>query len=205
MRAFISIVSFLVLAACFDAEMVLDFQDETNVETTVITKMGRALYDMSSIDGSDPCEGGTTTVDENNFTCVQTAMMTIDEAIARPNPFGNDDDFDPANGMTITRIDDNTVQVTVNLDELDSPDNTPEELDGMEDMAAAAFAGHSIIFRVKGYKIVDTNGTLSEDGKEASVVIPMTGLITGNLDVPSPFVTTVQLEKSCAFLGLFCD
>lgn len=205
MRALVSTLAFLVLAACFDAEMVLDFKGRENVETTMITKLNRALYDMSMLDDSDPCEGGTSSLDAETFTCEQTTVMAIDEAIARPNPFDNSDDFNPAEGMKIERIDDNTVRVTVNLDDLDNPDNMPEEMDGMDDMAAAAFAGHSITFRVRGHKITETTGTLSQDGKEAALVIPMTGLIAGNAGVTSPFVTTVQLEKSCAFLGLFCD
>lgn len=205
MRALVASLAFLGLAGCFDAEMVLDFKDQQTVETTVITKLNRALYDMTTIDGKDPCEGGTSTLGEQTFTCVQAAEMTIDEAMARPNPFGTEGDFDPAEGLTIARLDENTVRVSVDLDALDDPENTPEEMEGMKDMAAAAFAGHSIIFRVRGYKVLDTTGTLSEDGKEASVVIPMTGLIAGNPGIASPFTTTVQLERQCAFLGLFCD
>jgi hypothetical protein len=205
MRVLVSLLAVLALTACFDAEMVLDFKDETSVETIVTTKLNRALYDMSTMDGSDPCEGGTSTLTETDFACQQSATMTIDEAIARPNPFGKDGEFDPSEGMAIERIDDNTLRVTVNLDELDSPDNTPEELDGMNEMAAAAFAGHSIIFRVRGYEILDTTGTLSDDRKEASLVIPITGLMTGNAGVVSPFVTTVKLAKQCSFFGLFCD
>lgn len=205
MRALISTLAFLALTACFDAEMVLDFKDRDSVETSVITKLNRALYDMTTLDGTDPCEGGTSMLDEETFTCEQTTTRSIEEAMARPNPFDGGEEFDPAEGMSIERLDDNTVRVSVNLDDLDSPDNMPEELDGMDEMAAAAFAGHSITFRVRGYKIIETTGTLSEDGKEAALVIPMTGLIAGNLNITSPFVTTVQLEKSCAFLGMFCD
>jgi hypothetical protein len=36
-------------------------------------------------------------------------------------------------------------------------------------------------------------------------VIPITGLMTGNAGVVSPFVTTVKLAKQCSFFGLFCD
>ncbi|GKY86259.1 hypothetical protein [Sinisalibacter aestuarii] len=205
MRAILSLVAVLTLTACFDAEMVLDFKDRENVETTVTTELARALYDMSSLSDQDPCENGIGTLTEESFTCVQSATMTIDEAIARPNPFNESEEFDPSEGMTLTRIDDNTMRVSVKLDELNNPDNTPEQLDGMGDMAAAAFAGHSIIFRVRGYKILDTTGTLSEDGREASLVVPITGLLTGNTGLPPAFETTVQLEKSCAFLGLFCD
>lgn len=205
MRALVSLAAFLALSACFDAEMVLDFKDQTNVETTVITKLNRALYDMSTIDGGDPCQGGTSTLSEDTFTCVQSAEMTIEEAMARPNPFGKDGEFDPAEGMAIDRVDDNIVRVTVNLDELDSPDNAPEGMEGMEGMAAAAFAGHSIVFRVRGYEILDTTGTLSQDRKEAALVIPITGLIAGNPGVVSPFVTTVKLAPKCLFFGLFCD
>jgi hypothetical protein len=205
MRAFLSLLAVLALSACFDAEMVLDFKDQTSVETTVTTKLNRALYDMSALGDQDPCEDGNGTLTEENFTCVQSAVMTIDEAIARPNPFDQSGEFDPSEGLTITRLDENTLRVTVNLDELNNPTNTPEELEGMGDMAAAAFAGHSIIFRVRGYKIIDTTGTLSDDGTEAALVIPITGLIAGTTGLPPVFETTVQLERKCAFLGLFCD
>lgn len=205
MRTVLSLVAMLVLSGCFDAEMVLDFQDQENVETTVTTKLTRALYDMSALSDQGPCEGGTGTLSEDIFTCVQSATMTIEDAIARPNPFDAGDEFDPAEGMSIVRVDENTVTVTVDLDQLNDPANTPEQLEGMGEMAAAAFAGHSIVFRVRGYKILDTTGTLSEDGKQAEMVIPITGLITGKTGLPPTFETTVQLEKSCAFLGLFCE
>lgn len=205
MRLLVALLALLGLTACFDAELVLDFKDETNVETTLISKMTRAVYDMSTIDGSDPCEGGNSTLDEETFACIQTAEMTIDAAIASPNPFAKEGSFDPSEGMMIERLDDNSLRVTVDLGKLDSPDNRPDELKGMSEMAAAPFAGHSIIYRVRGYKILDTNGTLSEDGKEAALVVPIPGLITGNPGVVSPFVTHVQLAPNCAFLGLFCD
>ncbi len=58
---------------------------------------------------------------------------------------------------------------------------------------------------MRGYKIIDTTGTLSDDGTEAALVIPITGLIAGTTGLPPVFETTVQLERKCAFLGLFCD
>lgn len=205
MRILVSLLALLGLTACFDAELVLDFKDEANVETTLISKMTRSVYDVSTLDGSDPCEGGSSTLDEESFACIQTAEMTIDQAIVRPNPFGKEGNFDPSEGLAIERLGDNTLRVTVDLGKLDSPENRPEELKGMSEIAAAPFAGHSIIYRVRGYKILETNGTLAEDGKEASLVVPIPGLITGKFDVVSPFTTTVQLTKHCAFLGLFCD
>lgn len=205
MRAVLSLFAVLVLAGCFDAEMVLDFKDKETVETTVTTQLDRALYDMSALSDQDPCEGGTGTLSEDSFACVQTASMTIEDAISRPNPFDSGNDFDPAEGMSIVRVDENTVTVTVDLVQLSDPTNTPEQLEGMGEMAAAAFAGHSIVFRVRGYRILETTGTLSEDGKQAEMVIPIPGLITGKTGLPPTFETRVQLEKSCAFLGLFCD
>lgn len=205
MRAVLSLVAVLALAGCFDAEMVLDFKDQENVETTVTTTLARALYDMSTLSDQEPCEGGNGTLSEESFSCIQTASMTIDEAIVRPNPFDAGGEFDPAEGLSIVRVDENTVTVTVDLDKLNDPSNTPEQLEGMGDMAAAAFAGHSIVFRVRGYKILNTTGTLSENGTEAEMVIPITGLITGKTGLPPTFESSVQLQPNCAFFGLFCD
>ena len=205
MRPVLAVLAPLALAACFDAEMTLDFIDAETVEISAMTTMSRELYDMGAMSGSDPCEGGEGKVTASEYTCVQTSTGSIDEIVATgTGPIGMED-FELGEGLTLTRDGDNIVVVSFDLDAMTDTNDPDDPLADLDDAMAAAFVGHSVIYRIRGYKILSTTGDLSEDGTEAEIVIPIPSLATGDLPVESPFVTEVQLAKDCAFLGLFCD
>ena len=67
---------------------------------------------------------------------------------------------------------------------------------GMQEMMIAAFAGHSINLTVAGNEIIETNGTLSEDGTSASLTIPLVDLFRGNANqLPAEFTANVRLQS----------
>ena len=105
---------------------------------------------------------------------------TIDEAINDP---------DIGEGMTIERRDGGLLYVAFDIDEVTADLEPPAEAGGEEMIAmmAEAFAGHAITMNVAGGEIVETNGTVSADGKTASFSIPLDGLITGAATLPSGF------------------
>ncbi|MCB1349214.1 MAG: hypothetical protein KDK11_11445 [Maritimibacter sp.] len=169
------------LAACFDAEMTLTFPDEDRAEATMVMIAGADFYEMSATSGQPFCEDGVEAQLENgSYSCTRTFSGTIDEAINDP---------DIGEGMTIERRDGGLLYVAFDIDEVTADLEPPAEAGGEEMIAmmAEAFAGHAITMNVAGGEIVETNGTVSADGKTASFSIPLDGLITGAATLPSGF------------------
>lgn len=184
MRNFFPLASLLFtlpLAACFDAEMSLNFPDEDTAEATMVMVASPEVYDMAATTGEPFCEDGVEEqTEDGNYSCTQTFTGTIDEAINDP---------EIGEGMTIERRDGGLLFVSFDLKEVTADMEPPEEAGGDEMMAmmAEAFAGHAISMNISGGEIIDTNGTLSEDGKTASYSIPLDTLVTGADTLPSSF------------------
>ncbi len=65
----------------------------------------------------------------------------------------------------------------------------------MEEMLRAAFQGHAITMNVSGgAEIVETNGTLSDDGKTATFVIPLEKMLDEDPGLPPSFDVTVKTQ-----------
>lgn len=192
MRRFLSLLSlsFLFpLAACFDAAITVNLPDENNAEMTMVMTLSPEFYAMSSSSGEDPCDGGEGALqDDGSYICTETMSGTIDEILADP---------DLGEGLTIERRDGGLIYIAFDLGDL-TEDMAPPEEEGMGDdeqmqeMLRAAFAGHAISINVSGAEIVETNGTVSEDGKTASYEIPLTVMLDGDADLPETFNALVR-------------
>lgn len=171
----------LPLAACFDAEMSLSFPDDNTAQATMVMVASAEFYEMTATGGEAFCEEGVEAkLDDGSYSCTETFSGTIDEAINDP---------DIGEGMTIERRDGGLLFVSFDLEEVTADLEPPQEEGGEEMMAmmADAFAGHAITMNVSGSEIVETNGTLSADGKTATFSIPLDGLITGATTLPAGF------------------
>ena len=203
MRLFLPLFLCLSLSACIDAEVTLDVSDGETMAATADLTLSRQLYDMLGQKG-ETCPNGTETLGKQNYRCTMVKSAPIDEVIAKVEKRG-EADLDLSKAARIERIDDNHLRISFDLSDLTKGRGPkPEDMGGMEDMLRAAMAGHSLSFHVRGYKIASTTGTLSEDGKTASKVIPVTALLEADPDLGTPFVTEVQLKQSCT-LWIFCD
>lgn len=190
MRKFFSVLTLafiLPLAACLDAEMTLTFPDDDTAEGTMVMTATSEFYDMSIQSGEPFCEDGIEAeLGDGRHSCTETFSGTIDEAINDP---------DIGEGLTIERRDGGLLFVSFDLKDMtaDLTDAT-EETGGQEmvQMMAAAFEGHAITLNVGGGEIVETNGTVSEDGKTAQLAIPLDAVITGGDDLPPSFDVLVR-------------
>ncbi|PIE06552.1 MAG: hypothetical protein CSA74_11970 [Rhodobacterales bacterium] len=179
----------LPLAACFDAEMTLNVTDENTAEATMVMIASEEVYQMAK-SGDEPfCEDGVEEKrDDGTYSCTETFTGSIDEALASP---------DIGDGLSIERRDGGLMFVSIDLTEL-TQDMTPPEEEGGEEMLAmmaGAFAGHAITINIGGKKVEETNGTVSEDGKTATLNIPLDKLFTGNADLPKSFDVLVEPGK----------
>ncbi|MCR8548769.1 hypothetical protein M4578_13105 [Salipiger sp. P9] len=198
----------LGLSGCLDADISMDFSDGETMQGRFEMRFARQLFDMMGKSAEAACPGGETTLTESLFTCVTHGSASIDSLLDSEAPDGLDQgDFAPTRGARFERIGDDRLRVSFDFSEMTTgreaaPD--AEQMKGMEEMVRAAMAGHSFVFRIRAQKILSTSGRLSEDGREASHVIPVVVFLDEEPDFGAPFVTEIQLRESC-FLGLFCD
>jgi len=187
MRRLLSLFSLLFivpLAACFDVEMSVAFPDEDAAEGTMVMTASPEFYAMTTSSGEPFCgeEGEDVALDDGSHTCTETFSGTIDEILSDP---------DMGDGMTIERRDGGLIYIAFDLGDMTEEIVPPEEEGAedmeMKDMMIAAFAGHKIAINVSGAEIVETNGTVSEDGKTSSFEIPLETLVTQTLELPESF------------------
>lgn len=203
MRCALALFALLGLSACFDADVTLDFKDAEFVEATMETRIVRSMFDMTGDSAEETCDGGIPELTAEHLICRESEMLTIAQLLGEAD--GTETALEIEDAATIERVDDVTLKVTFDFqDMMEGEEVLPPDMEGMGDMINAMFAGHSMTFRVKGYRIVNTTGTLNEDETEATRVIPLGQLVTQGPEVQTPFVTVVQLEANCV-LGIFCD
>ncbi|MDD8022954.1 MAG: hypothetical protein PHX82_07600 [Paracoccaceae bacterium] len=206
MRFLPALAATLLLSACIDADVTMDFSDGETMQGGVEMSLDRKLFDMMGKSPAAACPGGEGVLTSSDFTCSTHDAVPIAKLLEEGAPKTGQNDFDPSSAATFERVDDNTIRVSFDFAEMarKGRKSDQQDLGGMEDMIRAAMAGHSFGFHIKGYKILSTTGTLSEDSTEASLVIPVSAFLDENPDLGPPFVTEVQLKRHCTFF-IFCD
>jgi len=197
MRILIALLMILPLAACFDADVSMNFVDSETAEMNAVMTMGPELYAMGSQSGEDMCEDGEGVLaDDGSYVCTISQVDTIDALIAQSQTEteGKSAPTDVSQGFTVERLDDDTVRVSFDLATMmkDASEGKPEDLGEMEAMLRAAFEGHAITLNVSGAAIVESNGEISEDGATATFVLPMLALLEDTVDLPEEFFTVVK-------------
>ncbi len=198
MRRFLSVLSLAVvvpLAACFDVDATIAITGDDQAETTMKMTIGADLVAMLQGTDQDPCEGMEGSVqDDGSYVCTETKSGSIDELM-------NDPEINE--GMTIERRDGGLIYVAFDLSDLtgemglDDMGMGDEEMGAEEQAQMAAmmsgmFEGHSMVMRITGAKVIETNGTISDDGKSASYELPLTALFDEELELPETFHALVK-------------
>lgn len=177
-----SLALIVPLAACFDVEMSVNVVDDTTAEATMVMTASPEFYAMMTSDGEAFCEGEETALDDGSHTCTETYSGTIEDVLGNP---------DIGEGVTFERRDGGLVFVSFDLGDLSNEVAPPGEAgaddEDMRQMMQAAFVGHQIKLNVSGSEIVETNGTLSDDGKTAQLVIPLETMLDETNDLPASF------------------
>ena len=204
-RLFALILAALPLSGCIDAEVSVDFKDETTVETALDLQLGRELYDLLGGTPQAVCKGGTATVGTDAVSCVQRRTMTLDafiaEAAGSAATAGAGPEAALRKALVVERLDDRRLKVSLDFAGLAAAGG-PEAAQARQ-MAALMrpmLAGRDLVFRIRAPEIEATTGTLSPDGRTADYVLPLVAMLSDT--PPAPFVTTLAL-KSCWF-GFLC-
>lgn len=201
-RLFALMLSILPLSACIDADLTLDFKDAETVEVTTLTKTNRQFFDMTGQSAEASCADGEGKIEADVYTCQSKKEMTLEAFLAEAEQKGASASLGDSlgEGIKVEKLDDTRLRLTFDMAGAMGEQQQAAELKEMADVLRAGFAGHSIVMRIKAAEIIETTGTLSEDGKSAEYVLPLTALL--DAEPPKPFVTTFELE-SCT-LWIFC-
>lgn len=175
------------LAGCIDVEMDITVLSDATARGTMTASIDKQMYDMLAAQeggAADFCEDGELTIEETIVKCSEVKEGAFADLIFDEDPEG----AEPA----IVNEGGGRVRVTF-------PTNTLGESMGEEAtdpqalaMMTAMFEGHSLVLKVSGGRIVDTNMEIAPDGNSASLTISFVDLISGKATVPDEAYAVVQ-------------
>lgn len=181
------IAAIITLTACIDVDVSLEVLDNETALGTVTMTMARDFYDASQSQGTAAfCSADDEfTVGETVVTCVSTQEGVFADVL-------DADDGEPA--PTIVDLGNGTVRVA--LPTKDIMDDMSSDRPDAAAMAAlqGMFLDKHFTLEVSGKQIIDTNMELSEDGKSASVSIPIIDLVAGTAQGPDESYAIVKWE-----------
>lgn len=176
------------LSACVDVQMDINVLSGTTARGTMTMTIDKSMYAMvNAQDGqSDFCAEGQIIEEETVVNCVDVKEGPFDELQFGDNP--NPDEPQ----VTIVAQDGGRVRVTFPTSSI--RDQMGEDMSDpqAQAMMTAMFEGHSMVLRVSGGPIVDTNMELAPDGQSASLTIPFTDLFGGTVELPDEAFAVVQ-------------
>ncbi|WP_371169404.1 hypothetical protein [Aliiroseovarius sp. 2305UL8-7] len=199
MKKLLFLILILPLSACFDADLTFDLHDDETATMSSKVSMGPELYGMIASRGEDPCKDGVgQQLGDGTYTCLIEETDTIDNLIVKLEDerqnHAEQNGVNPNQGVTVERLDGPFIKLSFDLVQLKQAAADT----GMEPTMLAAFReamlGHRIHMTIKGAEIVETNGTLSPDGKSAVFDIPLTALIETDASLPDSFQTIVRTQ-----------
>lgn len=207
----------LMLAGCFEFEQHFNFEaDETAAATGKIV-MDAAFVAMTERDGKPFCDEEVFATGEVEKTVTKSTveadvvctiemtgeMQQVIQAVAEAATTTSEDP------PTATLSDDNgRLTLTIHLPSLkedEPPSEQNEEMaEMMQQMFLARLSGRVLRFSVTAPEIIETNGTISDDGTVATLTRPMADAFTS--DEPTIFRTVFELGQDSALdrvRGLF--
>jgi hypothetical protein len=183
-----------MLAGCIDMTAEIDVESETTGTATTTMTMGAEFYPMikqmaeaapegQADDGFCVEEGDVLTENaDGSATCVS---VTTGEFAALSGADG------PSEDASFTVVSPGVVRVAFATENMSSQVTEGQDEETAQ-MMKAYLDGHNVTIRIKGNKVIETNMTLSGDGKAAEIVIPFLGLIDGTANLPKELFAVVD-------------
>jgi len=176
----------VALAGCIDMDMDTAVLGPDEARLSGYMQVNRDMVDMMG-GAEEFCpadEGGTIEMTETHARC----NMLIEGTFA--DVFAENDDGSPS--PTATDLGDGTVRIVFPMGDMTADMDEMTADPQMAAMFRPMFEGHSITISVSGAEIVSTNGTLSDDGRKASVSINLVELFDEQPDIPEMFESVVR-------------
>jgi hypothetical protein len=176
----------LALSGCIDMDMDTAILGPDQARLSGQIQVAREMYDMMGGD-EEFCpadEGGTVELTDEYARCNILMEGTFAEV------FTESDDGTPT--PTATDLGDGTVRVSFPMGDMTGDMDEMKADPNMAAMFRPMFEGHRVTISISGAAIVSTNGTLSEDGRRASISFALTDLLDEGADIPETFEAVVR-------------
>lgn len=183
-----------MLAGCIDMTAEIDVLSETTGKATTTMTMGAEFYPMikqmaEAAPDADNSEGfcveqGDVLTEnaDGSATCVSVKEGELSSLSGTEGP---------SEDATFTVVSPGVVRVAFATENMSSQVTEGQD-DETAQMMKAYLDGHNVTIRIKGNKVIETNMTLSGDGKSAETVIPFLGLIDGTASLPKELFAVVD-------------
>ncbi|MBK1634812.1 hypothetical protein [Rhodovulum adriaticum] len=168
MRIAFLLTACLMLGACLDVRVALDFSGRDALAQTVEMRMERSLYDLIEADQNAMCADGVETIGVDEYRCEvveETAYADLRDGVL---PGGAESLFSPGGKTRLDWLRRNRVRVSIDPNELfasETANSPPKDMESMEGIIQAALAGHSFVLEVSGRRIVESTGDISETAR----------------------------------------
>ena len=183
-----------MLAGCIDMTAEIDVLSETTGKSTTTMTMGAEFYPMIKQMSAAAPEGEAT----DGFCVEQGDVLTENADGSATCVSVTEGDFaslsgseGPSEDASFTVVSPGVVRVAFATENMSSQVTEGQDEETAQ-MMKAYLDGHNVTIRIKGNKVIETNMTLSGDGKAAEIVIPFLGLIDGTAKLPEELFAVVD-------------
>lgn len=175
----------LALTGCIDADMTATINGADQAEISgVVETSAQMLSMMGGPNGfCDPADGGVFEAEG------QIARCTMSHSGSFAEIFEAEGD-EPA--PTAEDLGNGTVRVTFPFAEMSAQMAEIRNDQQALSMVGPMLQGRTVVMRVAGAEIIETNGTLADDGASASVTFNLEDILDPNATLPGDFISIVR-------------
>lgn len=207
MRFVLGLIACLLLPSCIDGDVTLDFVSADQVVTRSSFYFPQPVVDAIGAPPAVLCGSGEARPEAGGLTCSGAAEASVAMLTTGEIDLGSvGAKTDLSRYVTVEQLSPEKLRVTIDFATLLRAirEGDLHEIGAVGITPASSRGFEGVIFRIRAPEIVATTGRLSEDGSEARFVLPAAGFFDSELNMGGPFITVINLKKSC-LLSLFCD
>ncbi|MCE2518008.1 MAG: hypothetical protein J4F41_09345 [Alphaproteobacteria bacterium] len=198
-KLLLPIMMALVLSGCLNIDAHMKFREDGHVDTAMVMSVSKDMYELMNADGGENfCTGvgEKRSKHKDSVSCTIVGKTTIETMINGGFSF----DVDPnANATTdtpvqVTEVGEGVLEIVVDFRKMmeDDPNNPEMNNPEMKALVRAAMANNHMSFGFTGQQIVSSTGTISNDGRTATIKVPMTDFI--DKTAPEEFHTVLRYK-----------
>lgn len=178
------------LSACLDADVDMAFVADGKVETGLEIRIDRTVYDLQAA-GAGFCKAADLEIRRDVAVCRAHETLTVADLVSAE--VENDRTMlNGRDGMSVEDLGHGRYRVIFHLQGIGLVPESERPLPGA---GRLALAGRSLTIGVSADRIESTNGTLSEDGRTTTAILPLLRLFDENPFGDEPFETVVATRE----------
>lgn len=199
------LTSLFLLSGCVDVETTFDLSDGSSVQTQMDLIISPEISaPVNDAKARELCNGAAMTRRADGVHC--TFHQAADLVLAASQSQNGGDFHSEFPMVRIERLDETHARIAIDISEFarDVRANMkPGDLATFRGPNRKYFDGHAWVIKVKGTRILSSNGTVSLDGTTASRRGPVADLFDASVDFGPVFVTEMEIQDECQIYD--CD